>query len=209
LQSSVVSGCQLAGYEYKEVLVTLVLRPVPGAEAIVIVVGILVLEGAHGIDKPIFEGSIPVRGDILRGLYIDDLFRLTSQQISQLRVWFSCIIKFRVLYFKGIEVVGMPPGSQPDSIRGEKTRLRAGVPRLPRLIQVGGSGTFREKSWTEESIFCNLLESRYRKLRVMVSALRCTRVSPAPPLLPPPPILPKPAQRVLRMESRPGQQQDP
>ena len=108
MNSSILGSIQLTGGQYKKVLVPFVLRLVPGAEAIVAVVGILVLKSARGIDEPVFESKIPVRTDILGVYDIDELLRLTGQHITQFGIWLGGIIEFGLARIEEIEVVRMP-----------------------------------------------------------------------------------------------------
>jgi len=97
------------------------------------------------------------------------------------------------LYFKGTRGRrNCRPGSQPDSIRGEKTRLRAGVPRLPQVDPGRGLRELPGKVMDRRMHF--LQPARIEvpaSLRVMGIGLAVHQgIAGRRLLLPPPPILP-------------------
>jgi len=64
LDSSILSGLQIISNKDEEVTVSLILGLIPGIKTVTIVVCIVVLKEAWGIDQFILKGEIPV------GLYI-------------------------------------------------------------------------------------------------------------------------------------------
>jgi hypothetical protein len=63
----------------KIIVIPLGLALIPGGEEDIIVIGILILEEAGRIHKPILKGCVPVWPYILRVHHFNDLFRATAQ----------------------------------------------------------------------------------------------------------------------------------
>ena len=66
LDSSILSGLQIISNKDEEVTVSLILGLIPGIKTVTIVICIVVLKEARGIDQFVLKGEIPVRLYILR-----------------------------------------------------------------------------------------------------------------------------------------------
>lgn len=83
-QTSIVARSDLIAHQYKEILIALVLRLIPGMQPDIAVIGIRIAKSAYGIDQAEFKPDIPVGTDILRMYHTDELLGLGTQEITQL-----------------------------------------------------------------------------------------------------------------------------
>lgn len=142
-QTAIVPRSDLIAHQYKEILIALVLRLIPGMQPDIAVIGVRIAKSAYGIDQAEFKPDIPVGTDILRMYHADELLRLGTQEITQLGKRPGGIVQLRLLYFEKVQIIGMQTRIPPREHTGGEEQIAG---RRSIVAQIDPQGRLRHLS---------------------------------------------------------------